>query len=64
MFLTEMILKLLAFGLRRYLKSRWNLFDGLVVFISMVDILVEVVTKKDNGSLSILRSFRLVSTVI
>ncbi len=55
-----MILKLIALGLKRYLRSRWNVFDGLVVMISMVDLLVELVTKKDNSSLSILRSFRLV----
>eukprot|EP00794_Sanderia_malayensis_P009765 gene9765-10764_t len=58
-FLTEMILKLIAYGLKRYLRSRWNLFDGLVVIISMVDLLVELVTHSDNSSLSILRSFRL-----
>ncbi|XP_065060331.1 sodium channel protein 1 brain-like isoform X2 [Rhopilema esculentum] len=58
-FLTEMILKIIAYGLRRYLSSRWNLFDGLVVIISMIDLLVEAATNKDNSTLSILRSFRL-----
>jgi hypothetical protein len=56
----EMILKLLALGLYGYLQSRWNIFDGVVVIISVVDIIVVLTQKADGTGTSILRTFRLV----
>ena len=60
-FLTEMILKLIAFKLRGYLKSRWNIFDGIVVIISLIDTVFTLSNFIDNTGTSVLRSFRLVS---
>ncbi|KAJ7365281.1 hypothetical protein OS493_005382 [Desmophyllum pertusum] len=59
-FLTEMILKLIAFKLRGYLKSRWNIFDGIVVIISLIDTVFTLSNFIDNTGTSVLRSFRLV----
>jgi voltage-gated sodium channel type IV alpha len=58
-FILEMVLKITAFGFRGYVRSRWNIFDGIVVCISIIDVIIEISTTTDNGDLSILRSFRL-----
>ena len=59
-----MVLKVTAFGPRGYVKSRWNIFDGFIVVISIVDLILERGVKVGNGAgLSVLRTFRLVSTL-
>ena len=64
-FLLEMVLKLTAFGPRGYVKSRWNLFDGFIVVISIFDLALELGNvgygQGGGGGLSVLRTFRLVS---
>lgn len=57
----EMVLKLIASGLRGYLKSRWNIFDGFIVVISIVDLILELAKIGNGAGLSVLRTFRLVS---
>lgn len=64
MFLGEMILKLIAFKFRGYIKSRWNIFDGVVVVISLIDTVLTLSNLIDNTGTSVLRSFRLVSILI
>ena len=59
-----MILKLIAFGFRGYVKSGWNIFDGLVVAISLIDAVLTLSTEIDNTGISVLRSFRLVSSKV
>lgn len=59
-FLLEMILKLIALKPQGYIKSRWNIFDGIVVIISLIDTLLTLTTVIDNTGTSVLRSFRLV----
>ncbi|XP_069760962.1 voltage-dependent T-type calcium channel subunit alpha-1H [Narcine bancroftii] len=54
MFALEMILKLLAFGLFGYIKNPYNIFDGIVVIISVWEIIGQ-----SDGGLSVLRTFRL-----
>lgn len=56
-----MILKLIAFKFRGYIKSRWNIFDGVVVVISLIDTVLTLSNFIDNTGTSVLRSFRLVS---
>ena len=59
----EMFLKLIAFGFRQYIKNNWNVFDGSIVLMSFVDMAVEnLSTSSDSAGLSVLRTFRLVST--
>mmetsp|Transcript_26804 Transcript_26804/g.68908 ORF Transcript_26804/g.68908 Transcript_26804/m.68908 type:complete len:856 (-) Transcript_26804:278-2845(-) len=36
LFLIEQILKIIAFGLRRYWKDNWNKFDGFIVLVSTI----------------------------
>ncbi|MEQ2303325.1 hypothetical protein AMECASPLE_015640 [Ameca splendens] len=54
MFSLEMILKLTAFGSFSYLRNPYNVFDGIIVIISVC----EIVGQSDGG-LSVLRTFRL-----
>ncbi|KAM9391034.1 voltage-dependent T-type calcium channel subunit alpha-1H-like, partial [Salvelinus alpinus] len=54
MFLLEMLFKLLAFGLFGYIKSPYNIFDGIIVIISVWEIVGQA-----DGGLSVLRTFRL-----
>ncbi|XP_041062088.1 voltage-dependent T-type calcium channel subunit alpha-1H-like [Carcharodon carcharias] len=54
MFALEMILKLLAFGIFGYIKNPYNIFDGIVVIISVWEIIGQ-----SDGGLSVLRTFRL-----
>ncbi|XP_041838955.1 voltage-dependent T-type calcium channel subunit alpha-1I-like [Melanotaenia boesemani] len=54
MFSLEMILKVTAFGSFSYLRNPYNVFDGVIVIISVC----EIVGQSDGG-LSVLRTFRL-----
>ncbi|KAK2817421.1 hypothetical protein Q5P01_025612 [Channa striata] len=54
MFSLEMVLKLTAFGSFNYLRNPYNVFDGVIVIISVC----EIVGQSDGG-LSVLRTFRL-----
>ncbi|XP_043945503.1 voltage-dependent T-type calcium channel subunit alpha-1H isoform X2 [Protopterus annectens] len=54
MFALEMALKLLAFGLFGYIKNPYNIFDGIIVIISVWEIIGQ-----SDGGLSVLRTFRL-----
>ncbi|XP_076872172.1 LOW QUALITY PROTEIN: voltage-dependent T-type calcium channel subunit alpha-1I [Brachyhypopomus gauderio] len=54
MFALEMILKVTAFGCFNYLRNPYNIFDGIIVIISVC----EIVGQSDGG-LSVLRTFRL-----
>jgi len=59
-------LKLVGRGFKYYLKDKYNWFDGLVVFISSIDIVTSyaVLADSDSGSssgaLTALRVFRLI----
>ncbi|XP_063064057.1 voltage-dependent T-type calcium channel subunit alpha-1I-like [Engraulis encrasicolus] len=54
MFALEMILKLTAFGCFNYLRNPYNIFDGIIVVISVCEIIGQ-----SDGGLSVLRTFRL-----
>jgi len=56
-----MILKLIALGVRGYLSNRWNIFDGIVVIISVIDFIVVQTQGTEATGTSVLRAFRLVS---
>uniref|UniRef100_UPI00398F71E0 voltage-dependent T-type calcium channel subunit alpha-1G n=1 Tax=Pristiophorus japonicus TaxID=55135 RepID=UPI00398F71E0 len=66
-FLTEMAVKLVALGLcfgqRAYLKSSWNVLDGLLVMISVIDILVSMFSDSGTKILGMLRVLRLLRTL-
>uniref|UniRef100_A0A8C9WSZ3 Calcium voltage-gated channel subunit alpha1 H n=1 Tax=Scleropages formosus TaxID=113540 RepID=A0A8C9WSZ3_SCLFO len=54
MFALEMVLKLLAFSIVGYIRNPYNIFDGIIVIISVWEILSQA-----EGGLSVLRTFRL-----
>ena len=58
-FVIEMIWKLIAFGPLTYVKSRWNVFDAVIVIASVAGYLTE-----SGGSFSIFRSLRLVINLV
>jgi len=58
-FVMEAALKIMALGLFRYLKDRWNCFDLFVVSLSLIELGLS-----GNKSFSILRSFRLVRNFV
>lgn len=52
-----------CFGKQSYLQSSWNVLDGLLVFVSLVDILVSLAYTGGNRILGILRVLRLLRTL-
>ena len=56
----EMIIKIAGLGVRGYMADSMNTFDGVVVIMSFVEItLAQVGDSAIGGSLSVLRTFRL-----
>ncbi|XP_077395482.1 voltage-dependent T-type calcium channel subunit alpha-1H isoform X1 [Festucalex cinctus] len=66
-FFAEMAIKVVAlgfcFGKQSYLQSSWNVLDGVLVFVSLVDILVSLAYSGGNRILGILRVLRLLRTL-
>uniref|UniRef100_A0A8D0GXL5 Calcium voltage-gated channel subunit alpha1 G n=1 Tax=Sphenodon punctatus TaxID=8508 RepID=A0A8D0GXL5_SPHPU len=52
-----------CFGGKAYLKSTWNMLDGMLVLISVVDILVSMVSDSGTKILGMLRVLRLLRTL-
>ncbi|XP_059937029.1 voltage-dependent T-type calcium channel subunit alpha-1G isoform X24 [Mesoplodon densirostris] len=67
LFLAEMTVKVVAlgwcFGEQAYLRSSWNVLDGLLVLISIIDILVSMVSDSGTKILGMLRVLRLLRTL-
>ncbi|KAJ8399753.1 hypothetical protein AAFF_G00408580 [Aldrovandia affinis] len=66
-FVTEMTVKVAAlgwcFGEKTYLKSSWNILDGMLVMISVIDILVSLISNSGTKILGMLRVLRLLRTL-
>ncbi|XP_065753480.1 voltage-dependent T-type calcium channel subunit alpha-1G isoform X17 [Phocoena phocoena] len=66
-FLAEMTVKVVALGWccgeQAYLRSSWNVLDGLLVLISVIDILVSMVSDSGTKILGMLRVLRLLRTL-
>jgi hypothetical protein len=60
-FAVEMALKLVARGPKGYVQNRMNIFDGVVVLSSIVELIMAASSSVSiaGGSLSVLRSFRI-----
>lgn len=54
-FTAEMVFKIIAFDPYYYLQKRWNIFDCIIVTVSLIEL---GVAKK--GGMAVMRSFRLV----
>ena len=55
-FAIELILKLIGFGFKEFIKDKFNIFDAIVVLISLLEI---ILTGGGDSSYSALRAFRL-----
>jgi hypothetical protein len=55
-FTIEMCLKLFGLGIRKYVEDNFNIFDGVIVAVS----LFELFSNAESSGLSVLRAFRLV----
>ncbi|XP_062956905.1 voltage-dependent T-type calcium channel subunit alpha-1H isoform X2 [Cynocephalus volans] len=66
-FVAEMMVKVVALGLlageRAYLQSSWNVLDGVLVLVSLVDIVVAMASAGGAKILGILRVLRLLRTL-
>ncbi|XP_056153363.1 voltage-dependent T-type calcium channel subunit alpha-1G [Lampris incognitus] len=66
-FVTEMAVKIAAkgwcFGDKAYLRSSWNILDGMLVLISVIDILVSLISNSGTKILGMLRVLRLLRTL-
>ena len=47
-FFAEMVAKMIGLGLKNYAKDSFNLFDALIVVISMVDFTLYLATDTDD----------------
>lgn len=52
-----------CFGEKTYLKSSWNILDGMLVMISVIDILVSLISNSGTKILGMLRVLRLLRTL-
>ncbi|CAJ1081166.1 voltage-dependent T-type calcium channel subunit alpha-1G [Xyrichtys novacula] len=66
-FVAEMTIKIVAlgwcFGDKAYLRSSWNILDGMLVMISVIDILVSLISNSGTKILGMLRVLRLLRTL-
>ena len=59
----KVVASCLYVGETAYLKSGWNVMDGLLVIVSSIDVLVSLVAKNSPKIFGILRVFRLLRTL-
>lgn len=59
-FCLEMILKIYGLGIRDYLRDKFNIFDGLIVALSMVELFFDTFSGglESGGGLSAIQAFR------
>ena len=60
---SQVFAKGLFFGKNAYLKSGWNVMDGFLVGVSLVDVVVSMSASKGTRIFGILRVFRLLRTL-
>lgn len=47
-FIVEMVIKLIGLGFREYSRDSFNIFDAIVVILSIVDIVITVSTDNEE----------------
>lgn len=58
-FTIEMIIKLIGLGIKLYVSDGFNIFDGIMVIISLMEILIFPEGGSNYSGLLVLRAFRL-----
>lgn len=51
-----MILKLFGLGFKKYVSENFNVFDGIIVLVSLIELMN---TSHESSGISVLRAFRL-----
>ena len=61
LFTAEFVLKVIALGIKEYMASTFNVFDGIIVIISIIEAIIGIVQPSllEGGGASALRAFRL-----
>ncbi len=49
-FAVEMMVKLGGLGVKRYMRDEYNIFDGVLVLISMADMAFNTINSPDSGN--------------
>ncbi len=57
-FTVEMICKLFGLGIKNYLRDEYNIFDGLLVVLSIGDLTLKELVQKEEGT-SVITAFRM-----
>lgn len=57
-FALEMVFKIIAFGVKGYVRDPFNLFDGILVMISLVGMAIEIFSGTDSGKTNVITVFR------
>eukprot|EP00955_Chlamydomonas_euryale_P090611 364557-Chlamydomonas_euryale.AAC.23 len=61
-FVAEMVLKLTGLGMRAYVSDGYNIFDGVVTIVGLLEVTMSLVpgtTSPSGGAMSAFRAFRL-----
>lgn len=58
-FTVEVILKIIGLGTKDFVADSFNLFDTLIVLISIIEFLIKLEGKEQGGAIGALRAFRL-----
>ncbi len=58
-FTLEMVFKLIGLGFRGYCADSFNIFDGVIVIVSLIELVGEIVGFEADSAMSALRTFRL-----
>lgn len=65
-FTVELILKVLGLGAKNYMRDKFNVFDAIIVVVSLVDFILTMTVEVDestDGIMSALRALRLLRVV-
>ena len=66
-FTVEMLAKMIGLGLQNYARDKFNLFDCLIVIVSLVDFTLSITIgsegESDSGIMSAFRALRLLRVV-
>lgn len=66
LFLTEMIIKIIGMGPKSYVRDSYNIFDALIVSLSIADVCISYAlltndeVNSGKGAISAFRAFRLI----
>ena len=66
-FFAEMVAKLIGLGVKNYVRDRFNIFDAIIVVLSLVDFALSMLVQMDDSSgsgiMSAFRALRLLRVV-